>query len=435
MLWECRGDRGLRGSFSAPGDKSISHRALLLNALARGEAEIRGANPGADVQSTARCLRALGIAIESTAPGSFGLRGRGLQWRPATDRLDCGNSGTTVRLLAGILAGQSFTSTLDGDDSLRGRPMSRISRPLRAFGARVEGPDNGAHLPLIVTGPLRRGGVHLSEVASAQVKSALLLAALVSGQVLRVEEPSPSRNHTENLLTAMGAAVDFGPGWAEIRPSGELRAQNLAVPADPSAAAFPLAAALLLPGSEVVARRMLKNPTRWGFFDVLEGMGVVLEIGAESDRVGERVVDLGVRWTPELRAIEVKSSQVASMVDEIPLLAVLAAFAQGTSVFEGVAELRVKESDRVAGICELLEAWSIHHQVEGEVLSVVGGAPQLRTSPPVFEDHRMAMASAVLAMGAHARGPETAAVIVDLSAASISDPNFCRHFEGLRDGS
>ena len=232
------GSRPLRGELRPVGDKSITHRALLFNAVADGTATVHGGNPGADARSTASCLRALGVRIDEEGTGAWTVHGRGFRLRPATDALDCGNSGTTMRLLAGVCAGQPFTSTLDGDASLGRRPMERVAVPLRAMGARVEGPTNGARPPLVITGPVHRGGRFEIRVASAQVKSCLLLAGLLSGRAVEVVEPGASRDHTERMLAAMGAPIDAAPGHAAVGATRALRALDVDVPADPSSAAL-----------------------------------------------------------------------------------------------------------------------------------------------------------------------------------------------------
>lgn len=433
MLWTARGDRPLRGSLRPPGDKSLSHRALIVLSLAEGEARITAANPGRDVASTASCVSACGVDLRGDATSGWTVRGRGPRWRPPTDRLDCGNSGTTARLLSGVLAGQDFTACLDGDASLRARPMRRVARPLRRLGARVEGPDNGEHLPLIVTGPIREGGTLRTEVPSAQVKSALLLAALVAGKDLRVEEEEPSRDHTEILLRALGAELEHGPRFAHLHAGPPLLARDVEVAADPSAAAFPLVAALLVEGSEVTARDVLLNPTRVGFLSVLERMGARPRRERPRESLGESVADLVLAHAGRLRATTVAAGEVVSLVDEVPILAVAAAFAEGTTVFEGVGELRVKESDRLQAVVDLLQAWSVEAEAEGDRLLVHGGSPRPRHELAPFDDHRMAMAHAVLALAGTSRRPGTAAR-VDLESAAISDPDFARRLEDLQGG-
>jgi 3-phosphoshikimate 1-carboxyvinyltransferase len=426
------GSRPLRGELRPVGDKSITHRALMFNAIAGGTATVRGGNPGADARSTAACLRALGVRIEDHGDGAWTVRGRGFRLRPATDALDCGNSGTTMRLLAGICAGQPFTSTLDGDASLRRRPMERVAVPLRAMGARVEGPSNGARPPLVITGPVDRGGRFEIPVASAQVKSCLLLAALLSGRAVEVIEPGASRDHTERMLAAMGAPVEASPGRAALDVAHELRPIDVDVPADPSAAALVAAVVAVTPHSRVTFPHVLHNSTRTGFVEVLRAAGAAAEWSTPHTHAGETTADLTVEaaraWTP----VHVEATVVPSLIDEVPALVACAAFAPGTSVFDGVAELRVKESDRVASMQALLRVFGVDSESTDDRLVVHGGSPRRPTTAlPATDDHRIAMAATVLAAGVSARD-DAGPIDVDLTAAAVSHPGFGHDLEGLR---
>ncbi len=426
------GSRPLRGELRPVGDKSITHRALLFDAIASGTATVRGGNPGADARSTAACLRALGVRIDDEGEGAWTVHGRGFRLRPATDALDCGNSGTTMRLLAGMCAGQPFTSTLDGDASLQQRPMERVAVPLRAMGARVEGPSNGARPPLVITGPADRGGRFEIPVASAQVKSCLLLAGLLSGRAVEVIEPGASRDHTERMLAAMGAPVDASPGRAALDVVHELRPIDVDVPADPSAAALVAAVVAVTPDSRVTFPHVLHNSTRTGFVEVLRAAGAVAEWSAPRAHAGETTADLTVEAAPVWTPLHVEASVVPSLIDEVPALVACAAFAPGTSVFDGVAELRVKESDRVASMQALLGAFGVDSESTDDRLLVHGGSPRRPTAAlPATDDHRIAMAATVLAAGVSARdggGP----IDVDLTAAAVSHPGFGHDLEGLR---
>ncbi len=426
------GSRPLRGELRPVGDKSITHRALLFDAIASGTATVRGGNPGADARSTAACLRALGVRIDDEGEGAWTVHGRGFRLRPATDALDCGNSGTTMRLLAGMCAGQPFTSTLDGDASLQQRPMERVAVPLRAMGARVEGPSNGARPPLVITGPADRGGRFEIPVASAQVKSCLLLAGLLSGRAVEVIEPGASRDHTERMLAAMGAPVDASPGRAALDVVHELRPIDVDVPADPSAAALVAAVVAVTPRSRVTFPHVLHNSTRTGFVEVLRAAGAMAEWSAPRAHAGETTADLTVEAAPVWTPLHVEASVVPSLIDEVPALVACAAFAPGTSVFDGVAELRVKESDRVASMQALLGAFGVDSESTDDRLLVHGGSPRRPTAAlPATDDHRIAMAATVLAAGVSARdggGP----IDVDLTAAAVSHPGFGHDLEGLR---
>jgi len=419
----------LGGTITLPGDKSVSHRALLLNALAAGEARIGGLNDGADLSSSARCLRALGVSLRADGDQVL-LRGRAGRFRTPSSALDCGNSGTTMRLLAGMLASQSFTATLDGDASLRARPMQRIAEPLRALGARVEGPDNGEHPPLIVTGgPLRAGRFELA-VASAQLKSCLLLAAVGAGIELSLREPALSRDHTERMLSAMGAQLTREGDWIHLQAGAVLRCVDLHVPADPSSAALVAAAACCIPGSEVRFPGVLLNPTRTRFFDKLEAMGVSTTRRTTGSEAGEEVGELRLRAPERLLPITVDAAEMPSMIDEIPALAALACFAEGRSQFDGVAELRVKESDRVVAIESLCESVGVETGATEENLWVEGGSPRVTTPLRPADDHRMAMSAIALAVGLAARGGE-AVEVEGVDSAAISFPNFLPSLEAI----
>jgi 3-phosphoshikimate 1-carboxyvinyltransferase len=425
-----RGDIPLRGTLRPASDKSVSHRAIILGAMAEGVTRVDALNSGADVASTIDCFRALGVRIRVES-GAAEVEGRAGVLRCPTASLDCGNSGTTMRLLAGVLASQEFTATLDGDESLRRRPMRRIAVPLRGLGARVEGPDNGEHAPLIVTGPVRRGGSFSSPVASAQIKSAALLAGALGGQRVRIEEPGASRDHTERMLNAFGMECRFGEGFALVdpEPGQRLRAVDLSVPADPSAAALLAACAAVVPDSEIRLDGVMLNPRRTGFVAVMERMGAPITATAGATQAGEECGSLTVAGSKSLTATRVEAREVPSLVDEVPALAALAAFAAGTTVFDGVAELRVKESDRLQSIVQLLGAFGITANAEPDRLEVVGGTPRQLSGLPPTSDHRILMAAAVLGLGARARGQESS-TIVDPTGAAISDPRF---FDQLRE--
>jgi len=408
----------LAGDAVLPGDKSISHRALLLGALACGTSRIRGLLDGADVRATRRALEALGVGVDDTG-GAIEVAGLGVGGlHPPGDILDLGNSGTGVRLLMGVLAGHDFPSFLSGDASLRRRPMGRVSEPLAAMGARFT-TSPGGRLPLVVTGPPRLQPLDWeSAIASAQVKSAILLAGLHAPGRTAVTEPALSRDHTENMLAAMGATVTrerLPDGRRRVAVDGEpeLRPLDLTVPADPSSAAFPLIAALLVPGSAVRLPGVGLNPTRTGLLDVLARMGAAVAIENRRALGGEPVGDLVVR-SGELVAVDVAAEAAPAMIDEYPILAVAAALARGRSVMRGIGELRVKETDRLAAMATGLAAAGVEVEQGEDWLAVHGtdGAPPRGGAVVDAEhDHRIAMSFAVLGLAARdpvrVRGAET----------------------------
>lgn len=377
----------LSGEVRVPGDKSLSHRALIFGALSRTPVEIRNIAPGEDVAATARCLEALGATVENT---SEGLRIRGPEaLRPPAEVLDCGNSGTTMRLLAGVLAGAGIAAVLDGDESLRRRPMGRVLEPLRRLGARCEGrrgPGGEELAPLVFhAGAAFRGGELGISVASAQVKSALLLAGLVAGVPVRVEEPLPSRDHTERMLAAFSA-----DGRLPLRLP-----ERLDIAGDPSSAAFLAAAAALVPGADLRLLAMNTNPTRIGWVHALRRMGGQVELLDERIAAGEPVATVRVRHAGPLRAIRVEAAEVPALIDELPVLAVLATQAEGTTEIRGASELRVKESDRIAAMAEGLTRLGARVEALDDGLRIHGPTPLRGARVEARSDHRVAMSLAV----------------------------------------
>ncbi|MEL6287737.1 MAG: 3-phosphoshikimate 1-carboxyvinyltransferase [Pseudomonadota bacterium] len=400
----------LSGVVTPPGDKSISHRALLFGALAHGETEVFGLLPSEDVVATAECLRAMGVPIDgadATPDRATRIHGRGLYGLCAPEEpLDFGNSGTAVRLMMGVLAGQDFPATLIGDASLSRRPMGRVLDPLRAMGLQVDQGKNSAadRLPLTVRGPGDLIPISYTlPVASAQVKSAILLAGLHAAGETTVIEPVATRDHTERMLRAFGAdlRVEETADGQRITVVGEksLQAQTLTVPSDPSSAAFIIAAALMVPGSQVTVRDVLDNPTRNGFVETVIEMGADVSRTNARDIGGETVVDLVVRHGP-LRGVDVPAGRAPSMIDEYPMLAVVAATADGTTTMNGLAELRVKESDRLAMTAAGLAANRVSHEAAEDRLVVSGCGPRgtIAGGGTVATelDHRIAMAFLVL---------------------------------------
>lgn len=418
----------LRGEVFVPGDKSISHRALILGTLAEGSLWAVNLSDGADVASTRACLEALGGRFESGPDGALRVDGLGLDGlkAPAAE-LDCGNSGTTMRLLMGVLAGQPFSSVLTGDASLSKRPMRRVSEPLSRMGARITLEDGRAPVRIDGRRPLS-GFAHRLEVPSAQVKSALLLAGLFADGETTIEDPFGTRDHTERMLSFLGADAKVGGGSraARIRPGTLKSGKRMTVPGDPSSAAFFAAAAALVPGSELTLRRVLLNPSRVGFYEVLKEMGGRVEPDHGGVHGREPVGDIAARAS-SLRGVRVPAERIPRLVDEVPLLAVLAARAEGESRFEGLGELRVKESDRLEGTRAMLEAFGADARVEGDALIVAGGAALKGARIETLGDHRLAMAASVAALAA-----EGETELSDADCVNISFPRFFEMLEGLR---
>lgn len=400
----------LKGSVSVPGDKSVGHRALLLGTLAEGTLSVRGLSLGQDVASTRRCLEAMGAGFAESPGGSLRVQGVGLRGLKAPKApLDCGNSGTTMRLLMGVLSGQSFSAELFGDASLSGRPMERVAAPLRLMGADIKTTDGKP--PVRVGGRPLKGVRYRLPVASAQVKSAVLLAGLYAEGETVVEDPFATRDHTERMLAFLGHP-------------GPLRSDKaMTVPGDPSSAAFFAAAAALVPGSRLTLTRVLLNPARLGFFEAIKEMGarVSWEKGGVHAReaVGDVLVDHG-----PLKALRLGAERVPGLVDEVPLLAVLCAFAEGESRLEGLAELRHKESDRLAGTAASLKALGAEARVDGDALVVSGPARWRGGRVETHGDHRIAMAFAVAALGG--AGPVE---LSDAACAAVSYPAFFSDLE------
>ena len=410
-----RAARRLRGIIEPPGDKSISHRAAIFNAIASGEATVENFQTGADCLATVRCLRALGVRIESPAAGALLIRGAGRSGlREAAAVLNAVNSGTTLRLLAGLLAAQPFFSVLTGDASLRSRPMERIVWPLRAMGARIEGRAGGARPPLAIQGGGLRGIRHRLPVASAQVKSALTLAGLYAEGETVLEEPTPSRDHTERMLRAMGAPIAVGESGLRVSPlAGELNPLAMRVPGDISSAAFWMVAAVAHPDAELRLSGVGVNPSRSGIIDALRAMGARIAVEEERTWGCEPVADIIVR-SSRLQGTVIEGALIPRLIDEVPALAVAACFAEGETVIRDAGELRIKESDRIRATARELRRLGaqIEELPEGMVIHGVG---RLRGALcGSHGDHRLAMALAVaglLAAGeTTVRGTEAVAI-------------------------
>jgi len=417
----------LRGEILIPGDKSISHRSIMFGSLATGKTLVKGFLQGEDNRATLEAFRAMGVRIEEGEGGLLTIEGRGLHGlQEPGDVLDCGNSGTTMRLMTGLLAGQSFFSVLTGDKYLRRRPMRRVTEPLSRMGARISGRQDGALAPLAITGSKLCAIDYASKVSSAQVKSALLLAGLYAEGETRVSEPHLSRDHSERMLSYFGADVRPFRGGVSILPEPVLEGREVEVPGDISSAAFFMVAGLIVPGSELLLRNVGINPTRSGIIDILRAMGGDLELQNERISCGEPVADILVRGS-RLRGIEIGGDLVPRAIDEFPVISVAAALAEGTTLIREAEELRVKETDRIAAMTEALgvvgaRAWALPDgmRIEG-VESLSGGCVSS------CGDHRIAMSMAVAAQCA--RGEVR---IEDVACTETSFPGFWQLLEGVR---
>jgi 3-phosphoshikimate 1-carboxyvinyltransferase len=395
----------VQGRIRVPGDKSISHRTLILGALTVGETTVGGLLEGEDVLRTAKAMQALGAHLERTGEQAWRIRGVGVGgFAQPAGPLDFGNSGTGCRLAIGAIAGNAVTVTVNGDESLRSRPMRRVLDPLEKMGVRVLEVADGGRLPLTLKGaadpiPI----IYEPPVASAQLKSAVLLAGLAAPGETTVIEAEATRDHTERLLKHFGAKISskpYGDNGRRIvlRGQPELEPANIIVPADPSSAAFPLIAALLVPGSELVLEAVMTNPLRTGLLTTLREMRASIEVIEKRDDGGEEIADLRVRTSP-LKGVDVPSERAPSMIDEYPILAVAASFAEGVTRMRGLQELRVKESDRLAATTDMLRANGIVAEIEGDDLVIQGkGRPAGGGDVKTHMDHRIAMSALVLGL-------------------------------------
>ncbi|MFN9620724.1 MAG: 3-phosphoshikimate 1-carboxyvinyltransferase [Synechococcaceae cyanobacterium] len=419
-----RGGRTLAGTVRVPGDKSISHRALLFGAIAEGETWIEGLLPAEDPLSTAACLRAMGVTVSPIEAGaSVIVQGVGLDgFREPNDVLDCGNSGTTMRLMLGLLAGRPGRHfVLNGDASLRRRPMRRVADPLAQMGARINGREGGNLAPLAIAGQVLQGSTIRTPVASAQVKSAILLAGLTAAGPTTVIEPAQSRDHSERMLRAFGAQLEVGgPGdtVVTIQPAARLQGQRVVVPGDISSAAFWLVAAAITPGAALTVENVGLNPSRTGILEVLEQMGARIEVRNRREVAGEPVGDLYTEHGP-LQPFTISGDLIPRLVDEIPVLAVAATQAEGVSRIADAAELRVKETDRLAVMARQLGAMGAQLEELEDGLTIAGGTTLHAAAVDSETDHRVAMSLAVAA--GVATGDTT---LARHEAAAVSYPGF-----------
>lgn len=422
---EIKKQTNLRGELTVPGDKSISHRAVMFGSLAQGTTKITHFLEGADCLSTISCFRKMGIDIERNASEIL-VHGKGLHGLSApSETLDVGNSGTTTRLISGILAGQSFTSELNGDASIQSRPMKRIMTPLLSMGADIVSLRGNGCAPLRITGKPLHAAHYQSPVASAQVKSCVLLAGMYADGITRVTEPVLSRNHTEIMLNYFGANVTSQGTTASIEPEPVLNGREIKVPGDISSAAYFIAAALLVPGSELLIKNVGTNPTRAGILEICRAMGADITYLNENCDSGEPTADLLVR-TSALHGTTVEGAIIPTLIDEIPMIAVMAAFAEGTTIIRDAAELKVKETDRIKTTTEGLLAMGVDVTPTDDGMIIRGGNPVHGGQINSYLDHRIAMAFSIAALAA-----EGNTEIQDGQCVDVSYPSFFTELHSL----
>lgn len=418
IFTKIRFEHPLKGEITVPGDKSISHRAVMFGALSKGTTEVTNFLQGADCLSTIDCFRRLGIAIENTSEKIL-VHGKGLHGLTKSDKiLDVGNSGTTTRLISGILAGQNFETILNGDESIQSRPMKRIMEPLSLMGADIASLRDNNCAPLRIAGSPLHGIHYTSKVSSAQVKSCILLAGLYADGLTSVTEPSVSRNHTELMLRGFGANVVCRDKTAAITPDPELIGQKIEVPGDISSAAYFIAAGLIVPGSEILVKNVGINPTRDGIIRVCQAMGADITLLNKREHGGEPVADILVRYS-SLEATTIEGEIIPTLIDELPMIAVMACFAKGTTVIKDAAELKVKESDRIAVMVDNLSRMGAHITATDDGMIIEGGFPLHGAEIDSHLDHRIAMSFAVAALAS-----EGETTIKDADCVKISYPNF-----------
>ncbi|MBI5640247.1 MAG: 3-phosphoshikimate 1-carboxyvinyltransferase [Nitrospirae bacterium] len=411
----------LRGEFVPPPDKSISHRAVMLSSLSKGTGIVRNFLRAKDTESTMNAFRSLGIDIEDRGDTLI-IHGKGLHGlsEPA-DVIDCGNSGTTIRLISGVLSGNPFFSVLTGDSSLRTRPMARVIKPLSLMGAEIWARADNRYPPLAIRGGRLKPVSYTMPVASAQVKSAILLAGLYSEGKTSVAEPAGSRDHTERMLPAFGADLRVDGTTVTVRGGHELSAMEIEVPGDFSSAAFFLVASLIIPGAEVTAKNVGINPTRTGLLDVLRKMGAAVEISNEHEVSGEPVADICLRSGGGLKAVQIGGEMIPRLIDEFPILCIAAAASEGTTMIRGAEELRVKESDRIKAMATELGKMGVEVREHPDGLDIRGTESIKGAEVYSHGDHRIAMAMAIAALTAEGKTTITGASAVDISFPGFFD--------------
>jgi len=419
--------KGLRGEISPPPDKSISHRAIMFASLAEGKSAVRNFLRAEDPLSTIRAFRALGIGIQESGSGEIIVQGKGLDGLTEPfDVIDCGNSGTTIRLISGVLAGNPFLSVLTGDDSLKQRPMARVINPLRQMGALISARGGDRYPPLAIRGGGLKAVNYDMPVASAQVKSSLILAGLYADGTTTITEPQKSRDHTERMLAAMGAALTVQDLSVSVTGGAKLRSADVTVPGDFSSAAFFIAGAIITPNSEIIVRGVGMNPTRTGLIDVLNMMGAGLKLENARTISGEPVADIICSTAGGLKAVKIGSDIIPSLIDEFPVLCIIASQAEGTTEIRGAQELRVKESDRIRAMAAELTKLGVEVQEHPDGLDIKGKSEINGGIVESYGDHRIAMSFSVAAL--IARDP---IMINNASCVDISFPGFFEKLKGI----
>ena len=416
----------LKGNIFVPGDKSISHRSLILGSIAQGETRVYNLLNSLDCLRTLDCMQALGVKIELDVDNSVNIKGKGLYGlQEPKDILDVGNSGTTIRLLTGLLSGQNFYSVLNGDNSIRKRPMKRVAQPLRLMGADIWGREDGHFAPLSIRGSKLNPFQYTLPVASAQVKSALLLAGLYATGETVIREPLSTRDHTERMLEIMQADIKISPPEIKIKGGTELRSTDIFIPGDISSAAYFIAAASILRDSQIVIKQVGVNPTRTGIIEILKKMGTKIDILNYQIKSNEPQADLMIEYS-KLKGVEIKKENVPFLIDELPLIAVVATQAQGKTVVSGARELRVKESDRIKAIVSELKKMGADIEEEEDGFTVNGPTRLQGAVCESYNDHRIAMSLAVAALLAEGK-----TVIKNSECIDISFPGFENTLQNL----
>ncbi|HWI55065.1 MAG TPA: 3-phosphoshikimate 1-carboxyvinyltransferase [Desulfobacteria bacterium] len=415
-----RKSKKIQGEIEVPGDKSISHRAMMLGSLSHGITEVKNFLMGADCLSTIECFRAMGAQFEQTGETSVIVKGMGLKGlNEPGDVLNVGNSGTTIRLMMGILAGQPFFSTVTGDDSIRKRPMARVAAPLREMGALIDGREAGNLAPITVRGGNLKPIEFVSPVASAQVKSAVILAGLYASGVTTIKEPQKSRDHTERMLVYLGAQICVNESTVQVTGGAELVGRPIEVPGDISSAAFFMVAAAILPDSLIRINRVGLNPTRTGIIDVLLNMGADLQITNEGEVNGEPIGDIIVKGGNKLRGVVIEGSLIPRLIDEIPIIAVAAAAAEGETTIRDAAELKVKETNRIATVAGELAKLGVEITQTDDGMIISGGSSLTGAICESHGDHRIAMTAAIAGLAADG---ET--MVSNAGCVNVSFPGF-----------
>lgn len=416
----------IKGNIFVPGDKSISHRSLILGSISRGETRVYNLLNSLDCLRTLECMKSLGVKIELDEDNSVNIKGKGLYGLQEPKAiLDVGNSGTTIRLLAGLLSGQNFYSVLNGDNSIRKRPMKRVVQPLRLMGADIWGREDGHFAPLSIKGSKLNSFQYTLPVASAQVKSALLLAGLYATGKTAISEPLSTRDHTERMLETMQADIKISPPEVKIKGGIELRSTDIFIPGDISSAAYFIAAASILRDSQIIIKQVGVNPTRTGIFEILKKMGTKIDILDYQIKSNEPRADLKIEYS-ELKGIEIKEEMVPLLIDELPLIAVVATQAQGKTLVSGARELRVKESDRIKAIVSELKKMGADIEEEEDGF-IINGPTRLQGAVcESYNDHRIAMSLAVAALLAEGK-----TVIRNSECIDISFPGFEKTLQNL----